>query len=261
MKAVITGASQGIGGGVALALAARCRANGEPFTALLSTSGSKGLPAELISELSASGAQAHFVPADLADIEGCKRLAAAALDYLGEIDTFVSNAGATAPGQLADLPVEDWNLMFDVNVRATFLLAQAFRKALAARRGAVVAVASTSGIHPHRGHGGYSPAKAALIMLCRQLAQEWASDGIRVNAVAPGLIHTPLTAGIYANAELRKRREAIVPLGRIGTPLDVANLVAFLASHEAGYITGQVIAADGGLADTALGWIPGLPRS
>lgn len=261
MKAVVTGASQGIGGAVALALARRCRTGHEAFSAVISASGRNPPPDSLIAELEALGATVRFLPADLATIEGCRRLADLALEALGGLDTLVSNAGATAPGSLATLPVDDWDRMFDVNVRATFLLAQSFRPALASARGSIVAVASTSGIHPHRGHGGYSPAKAALIMLCRQLAQEWAGDGIRVNVVAPGLIHTPLTAAIYENAELKARREAIVPLGRIGTPQDVANVVSFLASREAAYVTGQVVAADGGLADTALGWIPGLPRS
>lgn len=260
MKAVVTGASQGIGGATALALARQCRSRGEAFAAVLSASGSKAPPDELLSALRGLDAEAHFVPADLGSVQGCDALAKAAHGLLGGIDSFVSNAGATAPGALATLSVQDWDRMFDVNVRATFLLAQAFRAELARSRGSIVAVASTSGIHPHRGHGGYSSAKAALIMLCRQMAQEWAGDGIRVNVVAPGLIHTPLTASLYSDADLKARREAIVPLGRIGTPQDVAEVVAFLAGGAAAYVTGQVVAADGGLADTALGWIPGLPR-
>ena len=118
-----------------------------------------------------------------------------------------------------------------------------------------------SGLRPHKGLGAYSAAKAALVMLARVLAQEWAAEGIRVNAVAPGMIRTPLTERIYQHDEVKARREALVPLGRIGAPEDIAAIVAFLAGPGAGYVTGQVILADGGIADSALGAIPGLPQA
>jgi NAD(P)-dependent dehydrogenase (short-subunit alcohol dehydrogenase family) len=98
-------------------------------------------------------------------------------------------------------------------------------------------------------------------MLVRQLAQEWASDGIRTNMVAPGLIETPLTASVYADQALRRSRETAVPLGRIGRPDDVASAIFFLASREASYVTGQILAIDGGIADASLLRIPGLPKT
>src|SRR5690606_38025167 len=105
---------------------------------------------------------------------------------------------------------------------------------------------SMSGIEPYPGTGAYSPSKAALIMLVRVLAQEWAADGVRVNAVAPGLIHTAMTAPIYADPEKKAAREAVVPMHRIGDPMkDIAGVVSFLLSQDAGYITGQTILADG----------------
>jgi glucose 1-dehydrogenase len=119
-----------------------------------------------------------------------------------------------------------------------------------------------SGVQPYPGMGAYSPSKAALLMLVRTLAQEWAVDGIRVNAVSPGLIHTSLTAKVYADAPTKAAREALVPLHRIGDPdADIAGIVAFLIASEAGYITGQNILADGGLMDIAHGLIPGRPAT
>lgn len=163
------------------------------------------------------------------------------------------------PGRLADLSVEQWDATFALNVRATWLLARAARAALSAEQGSIVAIASMSGLHPHPGYGAYSPAKAALSMLCRQLAQEWAVDGIRVNAVCPGMIRTPLTEAVYRDAEVALQRKALVPLGRIGRPEDVAAAVAYLASPSASYITGQSLVVDGGVSDQMLALIPGRP--
>jgi NAD(P)-dependent dehydrogenase (short-subunit alcohol dehydrogenase family) len=120
-------------------------------------------------------------------------------------------------------------------------------------------VASVSALYPFPGLGAYSPAKAALVMLCRQLAQEWAADGIRVNTVSPGLIRTPLSEPIYRDAELLRRREAAVPLGRIGTPDDVAQAVVHLLSPETSYVTGIDLRLDGGLGDRVLATVPGKP--
>ncbi len=116
-----------------------------------------------------------------------------------------------------------------------------------------------SGLTPHPGYGAYSAAKAALIMLCRQLAQEWAADGIRVNTVCPGMIRTPLTEAVYQDAETLLKRQALVPLGRIGRAEDVGAAVAFLASAGAGYITGQSLVVDGGISGHMLAMIPGRP--
>ena len=145
--------------------------------------------------------------------------------------------------------------------RATcFALLESARAALAKHRGTIVAVASVSAHYPFPGLGAYSPAKAALVMLCRQLAQEWAPDGIRVNSVSPGLIRTPLTEPIYRDAELLRRRQEAVPLGRIGRAEDVAGAIVHLASPEASYVTGIDLRLDGGLGDRVLATIPGRPQ-
>ena len=116
-----------------------------------------------------------------------------------------------------------------------------------------------SGLTPHPGYGAYSAAKAALIMLCRQLAQEWAVDGIRVNTVCPGMVRTPLTEAVYLDEDVRQRREALVPLGRIGQVDDIGHAVAVLASPGAAYVTGQNLVVDGGISDHMLSLIPGRP--
>ena len=118
-----------------------------------------------------------------------------------------------------------------------------------------------SGMGAHPGMGAYSPSKAALISLCQVLAQEWAADGINVNTVSPGLIRTPLTKTVYENNQIAKDRAALVPLGRIGKGEDIANVISFLLSPEANYMTGQNILVDGGFVDSLYSHIPGLPQS
>ena len=117
-----------------------------------------------------------------------------------------------------------------------------------------------SGMGAHPGTGAYSPSKAALRSLCQVLTQEWAADGINVNIVSPGMIRTPLTYEVYENNKIAKDRSALVPLGRVGGLTDIANIVGFLLSQEAEYMTGQNLLIDGGFVDSLYSHIPGLPR-
>ena len=261
LRALVTGATGGIGRATCLALVTLARASGRPLA--IAVAASKPGPAldELVALLAAHGATAYGLHADLADPKACTQLAASAVDRCGGLDVLVSNAGIARGAPLATLELADWDRVFAVDVRATWLLARAAHAALARSRGAIVAVASISALFPFPGLGAYSPAKAGLVMLCRQLAQEWAADGIRVNSVSPGLIRTPLTEPIYRDPSLLQRRQDAVPLGRIGTPEDVAGAIVHLAGNDAGYVTGIDLRLDGGLGDRVLATIPGLPRS
>lgn len=259
MRILITGASRGIGAGIARRLADDARRVGvTPRLALAASRPSEALAA-LTDELAAAGAEAIALNGDLADPETPARLVEEATAFCGGLDGVVSNAGIMGPGALAGLSRTDWDRLFDVNVRATWLLAQAAYPALKASRGGLVSVASMAGVHPHPGSGAYSTSKAAVIMLCRQLAQEWAADGVRVNAVSPGMIHTPLTERIYRNAEVAAKRQEAIPMHRVGSAEDVAGVVAFLLSESAAYVTGQNLVADGGFADSIMATLPGLP--
>lgn len=257
IRALVTGATGGIGRAIGLALAQQAKRDGLELRIAAAASREGPALQALVEEWNAAGAQAVGLAADLTDAAACAGLVERAQQACGGLTLLVSNAGASVRGALADLTAEQWDAGFALNVRATFLLAQAARPALAASRGSIVAIASMSGLHPHPGYGAYSPAKAALVMLCRQLAQEWAADGIRANAVCPGMIRTPLTEAVYQDAAVAAQREALVPLARIGRGEDVAAAVAYLASAGASYVTGQQLVVDGGLADHMLALIPG----
>lgn len=259
LHALVTGATGGIGRGICLALAAQARRDGRSLhiSAAASCQGDK-LEA-LLAQLRAAGAQAGGVAGDLTQPDDCARIVAEALQAGGPLTTLVCNAGASGPGQLADLPVAQWDRSFQLNTRSAWLLAQAAKPSLTATRGSITAIASMSGLTPHPGYGAYSATKAALIMLCRQLAQEWAADGIRVNTVCPGMVRTPLTEAVYLDASVRAQREALVPLGRIGQASDIGAAVAWLASPAASYVTGQNLVVDGGISDHMLAMVPGRP--
>lgn len=256
---LVTGASGGIGQAICEALAGEARASGQPLR--LALHGSRVSPAllALAEALAAPGIEARPFAADLTDPEAAGGLVDAIVGWAGRLDGIVSNAGQSRPGALATLSLEQWEATLDLNLRATWLLARAAHAELARNRGVITAVASMSGLSPHPGYGAYSTAKAGLVMLCRQLAQEWARDGIRVNAVCPGMIRTPLTETVYQDDDTRARREALVPLGRIGRPQDIADAVVFLGSDRASYITGVALRVDGGLSEGMLNLIPGRP--
>lgn len=259
IHALVTGATGGIGRGICFALIAQARKDGAAVHISAAASQASDKLERLLDELRAAGASASGVTGDITDPAQCTTLVAQAQASGGDLTALVCNAGASGPGQLADLPVAQWDTTFNLNTRSAWLLAQAAQPQLARTAGSITAIASMSGLTPHPGYGAYSAAKAALIMLCRQLAQEWAADGIRVNTVCPGMIRTPLTEAVYQDAEMLLKRESLVPLGRIGQVEDVGAAVAFLASAGASYITGQNIVVDGGISEHMLTMIPGRP--
>lgn len=259
MRVLITGASEGIGGAAAIRIAQDAQAAGGAARMVLSTSGRQPAAQTLLDSLAELGAEVHVVPADLTDIDACRMLARETLDRLDGLDCFVSNAGALGGAPLREISPEKWDFLFDINVRPTLVIAQELHEALSLSHGSIVATSSMTGEMPMPGSGAYSAAKAAVSMLIRQMAQEWGPDGIRANAVAPGMIRTPLTEAVYADEELAAARSALVPIGRIGTAADIGNIIAFLAGPQSAYVTGQIIVADGGVTDAMLGRIP-APR-
>ncbi len=261
IRALVTGAAGGMGRATCLELLRDTRRRGQTLRLAAADVRPAAALDELVAELRAAGASASAHVADLSDPAACTRLGDEVTATLGGLDMLFSIAGMTRSGALATLDVADWDRVFNVDARATWLLARAVRPALAHSRGAIVAVASVSAHFPFPGLGAYSSAKAALVMLCRQMAQEWAADGIRVNTVSPGLVRTPLTESLYDDAKILASREAAVPLHRIGDVDDVARALVQLAGPDFGYATGIDVRLDGGLCDRVLGAVPGLPAN
>ncbi len=181
-----------------------------------------------------------------------------AMDRFGVPDVTICAAGIVRFGPLLELGEQAWQDVIDVNLTGTYRVARASARRLidAGRGGSIIVLTSINGRAPGMNAGAYGTTKAALGLLVRQMAQEWAMHGLRVNAVAPGLIDGGMSAPIYADRHVREARESRVPLGRLGTPSDVADVVHWLASEGAGYITGQELVVDGGVTDSIMSTLP-----
>lgn len=252
MKAIVTGAASGIGRAVAMRFASDAKARGGSAGLVLVDVNRDQLEA-VATELEVMGAKAHLVVADLA-LPGTAQLtvqrAAAAL---GGLDALISNAGILMKNMaLIDMSLEDYEHMFAINTRATWLLAQQAREMLRRTRGCIVATASISATEPTPTLGNYSTTKAALVMLVRQLAYELGPEGIRCNCVSPGTTRTGINDWILSDTSIRQAREANLPLRRVGAPADLAAAIAFLAGPDAAYITGADLLVDGGLGTTLM---------
>ena len=236
-KALVTGASGGIGGAVAKALHA--------LGATVAVSGTRPDALEgLASEL---GSRTHVLKANLGDKDEVEALVPAAEAAMGGLDILVNNAGITRDGLLMRMKDEDWEAVIAVNLTAAFRLSRAAVKGMMRRRfGRIVNIGSVVGTTGNPGQVNYAASKAGLIGMSKALAAEVASRGITVNVVAPGFIESPMT-----NVLNDKQREGIlgsVPMGRLGQGGEIAAAVAYLASAEAGYVTGQTLHVNGGMA-------------
>lgn len=224
------------------------------YTRAVVTGAARGLGAAIAAELAAQGFE--VVRLDLqagpdvrqADVTDHAAILALA-DELGPVDVLVNNAGRWLFGPLEEVGPEQFATALDVNLRGAFHTTQAFGRGMLERgQGAIVNISSIAGSHANPGVGGYSASKAGLEALTRQTALEWGARGVRCNAVAPGLIPTPGTGSVYDDCNTRAQRAQRVPLQRLGTPEDVAQVVAFLVSPAAAYVSGEVIHVDGGLS-------------
>jgi len=237
--AIVTGAGRGIGRAIALKLA------GAGATVVLSDILEKEAGA-VAGEIKAAGGKSLAMLADVSQAADVARLVEETLAAYGKIDILVNNAGIARDRLLLRMSEEDWDKVLDVDLKSVYLCTRAvLRYMLKQRWGRVISLSSIAGLVGNPGQANYSAAKAGVIGFTRTVAREVGSHGVTVNAIAPGFIDTDMTRQM--EEERRQEIKKHIPLGRAGTPHDVAEAVAFLASEEAGYITGQVLSVDGGI--------------
>ena len=238
--ALVTGASRGIGRAVALKLAS------EGAKVALNFAGNEAAANEVRQEIEAAGGQAILVKADVANEAAVQEMVQKTADAFGRIDILVNNAGITRDGLLARMKEEDWDAVLSTNLKGVFLTTKAVAKLMMKQRaGRIVNMASVVGVSGNAGQANYSAAKAGVIGFTKTIARELASRGVTANAVAPGFIATDMTSVLSDKA--KEAALTGIPLGRMGTPEDVAAAVLFLVSDQSSYITGQVLHVDGGM--------------
>ena len=239
--AVVTGASRGIGRAIALELASR------GAFVVVNYNGSKDRAEEVKQEIEAAGGKAEVYQCNVSDFEKCQAFIQDVIKTYGRLDILVNNAGITRDGLLMKMSEADFDSVIETNLKGTFnTIRFASRQMLKQRSGRIINMSSVVGIAGNAGQANYASSKAGVIGLTKAVARELASRGITVNAIAPGFIETEMTE-VLSDA-VKEASVAQIPLGRFGKPEDIAKTAAFLASDDAGYITGQVIQVDGGMA-------------
>ncbi|HEV2096107.1 MAG TPA: 3-oxoacyl-[acyl-carrier-protein] reductase [Chthoniobacterales bacterium] len=238
--AIVTGAGRGIGHAIAVRLASE----GARVACVSRTETNARKTTDEINAAGTETARAYAV--DVANHAAVQTTGAQILQEFGRVDILINNAGVTRDGLSMRMSLEDWNVVIDTNLKGAFNFAQAImRPMIKQRSGRIINIASVIGLIGNAGQANYAASKAGLIGLTKSLARELASRGITVNAIAPGLIETDMTSVL--SEEVRQNIISRVPLGQLGHPDDIANAVAFVASAEARFITGQVLVVDGGM--------------
>lgn len=239
--ALVTGGSRGIGRAVCLELARQGAA------VAVNYAGNEQAAQETAQACRDFGVEAEIFQADVADAAACEELIKAVKDRFGKLDILVNNAGVTRDGLLMTAKEADFDKVLDTNLKgAYFCMKAASRLMLRQRFGRIICLSSVTGLRGNPGQTNYAASKAGVIGLVKAAAKELAGKGVTVNAVAPGLIDTDMTAALPENA--KNALLASIPVARLGAPEDVAKTVAFFADEASGYITGQVLCVDGGMA-------------
>ena len=238
--AIVTGAGRGIGRAIAVRLANE----GARVACVSLTEANAKKTADEINAMRADTAKPYAV--DVADHDAVQKVGAQIFEDFGKIDILINNAGVTRDGLVMRMSAEDWDSVINTNLRGAFNFTQSTVRAMTKQRsGRIINISSVSGLMGNAGQTNYAASKAGLIGFTKSLARELASRNITVNAVAPGLITTDMTTGL--SEEIKKKIHSKIPLGKTGAPEDIASAVAFLASADANYITGQVLCVDGGM--------------
>lgn len=239
--ALVTGASRGIGKQIAVTLA------GYGATVVVNYNGSQAKAEEVVSEIEANGGHAEAVQCNVAEFDAAKELIDGVVKKYGRLDILVNNAGITRDNLIMKMSEEDFDAVISTNLKGAFnCVKHVSRQMLKQKSGRIINISSVSGVMGNAGQANYCASKAGVIGLTKSVARELGSRGITSNAVAPGFIETEMTAML--SEDVKKAMGEQIPLKRFGQTKDIAETVAFLASDNAGYITGQVIQVDGGMA-------------
>jgi NAD(P)-dependent dehydrogenase (short-subunit alcohol dehydrogenase family) len=247
---VVTGAGSGIGSAIARGLA-------EVGARVALLDRDLGAVENVAASLRGQGATAKAVECDISNEEAVEVAATRVRDEMGPCAALINNAGLLRAGSLDTVPIAEWNAVIAINLTGYLLCSRAFgRDMVKEGQGSIVHVASIAALHPQTRSGAYSASKAGVLLLSRQIAAEWGPQGIRSNAICPGMIRTALSAKFYEEPGFEEKRAAVTASRRVGEPIDIANPAIFLASPRSAYLNGAELVVDGGLACMLMDMVP-----